>query len=201
MKKIVWTFGLISGGIIAGLMLLTLPFEEKIGDLGLVVGYTTMLLAFLMIYFGIRTYRDNELGGDPLRPRLSGGDSHRADLVDVLRGDVGSSLEHGDDGLRREVFGADHGEDEAERRNRSAGGGEAGRDGEVRRGVHEPLRERGVYLSRGLPGWIARDARLCRGAEPKKIGGAGGAGVAVGTALGRGQRRLGCTRIFFRGSP
>jgi hypothetical protein len=63
MKKIVWTFGLISGGIIAGLMLLTLPFEEKIGDLGLVVGYTTMLLAFLMIYFGIRTYRDNELGG------------------------------------------------------------------------------------------------------------------------------------------
>jgi hypothetical protein len=63
MKKIVWTFGLISDGIIAGLMLLTLPFEEKIGDLGLVVGYTTMLLAFLMIYFGIRTYRDNELGG------------------------------------------------------------------------------------------------------------------------------------------
>jgi hypothetical protein len=63
MKKIVWTFGLISGGIIAVLMILTLPFEEKIGDLGLVVGYTTMLLAFLMIYFGIRTYRDNELGG------------------------------------------------------------------------------------------------------------------------------------------
>ena len=63
MKKIVWTFGLIAGGIMSAMMLLTLPFQEKIGDVGAILGYTTMVLAFLMIYFGTRTYRDTELGG------------------------------------------------------------------------------------------------------------------------------------------
>jgi len=64
MKKIVWTFGLISGGIISVLMLATLPFHDAIGfDRGLIVGYTTMVLAFLLIYFGVRSYRDNVGGG------------------------------------------------------------------------------------------------------------------------------------------
>jgi Protein of unknown function (DUF4199) len=67
MKKIVWTFGLISGAIISVLMLLTLPFQDEIGfDHSLVVGYTTMVLAFLLIYFGIRSYRDN-IGGGSVR--------------------------------------------------------------------------------------------------------------------------------------
>src|SRR5690349_5517090 len=61
MKKTVWTFGLISGGVISALMLLALPFHDRIGfDVGgYVVGYTTMVLAFLFIYFGVRSYRDN----------------------------------------------------------------------------------------------------------------------------------------------
>ena len=60
MKKTVLTFGLISGGVIAALMLLALPFHDAIGfDRGYVVGYTTMVLAFLFIYFGVRSYRDN----------------------------------------------------------------------------------------------------------------------------------------------
>lgn len=60
MKKTVWTFGLISGGVISALMLLVLPFHDRIGfDRGYVVGYTTMVLAFLFIYFGVRSYRDD----------------------------------------------------------------------------------------------------------------------------------------------
>jgi Protein of unknown function (DUF4199) len=64
MKKIVLKFGLISGAIIAVLMLATLPFVNQIGfDYSMVVGYTTMLLAFVMIFVGIRSYRDTVLNG------------------------------------------------------------------------------------------------------------------------------------------
>ena len=60
MKKIVLTFGLISGAVISALMFATLPFMHKIGfNRGLVIGYTTMVLAFLLVFFGIRSYREN----------------------------------------------------------------------------------------------------------------------------------------------
>jgi ABC-type microcin C transport system permease subunit YejB len=60
MKKTVLTFGLIGGAIIAVLMSATIPFAHKIGfDKGLIVGYTTMVCAFLLVYFGIRSYREN----------------------------------------------------------------------------------------------------------------------------------------------
>ncbi len=59
MKRTVLTYGLISGAILSGLMAATVPFVERIGfDYGLVIGYTTMLLAFLLIFFGVRSYRD-----------------------------------------------------------------------------------------------------------------------------------------------
>jgi len=64
MKKTVWTFGLISGGILSAMMLLTIPFVDSIGfDRGEVIGYTTMVLAFLLTFFGVRSYRDNVAGG------------------------------------------------------------------------------------------------------------------------------------------
>ena len=64
MKKTVIKFGLISGGIMAVLMLATMPFVYKIGfDYGMVVGYSSMLLAFIMIFLGIRSYRDTVLNG------------------------------------------------------------------------------------------------------------------------------------------
>ena len=63
MKRTVWTFGLIAGGILAAMMAITIPFMERIGDAGEVIGYTTMILAFLMVYFGIRSYRDNVMAG------------------------------------------------------------------------------------------------------------------------------------------
>jgi hypothetical protein len=65
MRKIVLTFGLIAGAILSAMMLITLPFHDQIGfgDTGLIIGYTTMVLAFLMVFFGVRSYRDNVAGG------------------------------------------------------------------------------------------------------------------------------------------
>jgi hypothetical protein len=64
MRKIVLTFGLIAGSILSVMMLITIPFHDQIGfDKGLVIGYTTMVLAFLMVFFGVRSYRDNVAGG------------------------------------------------------------------------------------------------------------------------------------------
>ena len=60
MKRIVLTFGLISGAIMAVLMLATVPFMDRIGfDRSLIIGYTSMVLAFLLVFFGIRSYREN----------------------------------------------------------------------------------------------------------------------------------------------
>jgi uncharacterized protein DUF4199 len=64
MKKTVWTFGLISGAVLSAMMAITMPFNETIGyDRALVIGYTTMVLAFLLVYFGVRSYRDDVAGG------------------------------------------------------------------------------------------------------------------------------------------
>jgi hypothetical protein len=65
MKKTVLTFGLIAGAILSVMMVLSLVvFADAIGfDRGEVVGYTTMVVAFLLIFFGVRTYRDNVAGG------------------------------------------------------------------------------------------------------------------------------------------
>jgi len=60
MKKTVVTFGLISGVISSLMMVATVPFADRIGfDKGAIVGYTAIVLSFLLVFFGIRSYRDN----------------------------------------------------------------------------------------------------------------------------------------------
>ena len=64
MKKTVWTFGLTAGSIFVILMLTAAALENRISsDAGEILGYTTMLAAFLMVYFGVRSYRDRVLNG------------------------------------------------------------------------------------------------------------------------------------------
>jgi hypothetical protein len=64
MKKIVLTFGLIAGAILSAMMVATLPFLDSIGfDRGEVIGYTSMIVAFLLIFFGVKSFRDNVAGG------------------------------------------------------------------------------------------------------------------------------------------
>lgn len=65
MKKTVLTFGIISGVIVTVLMGINTVFADRIGfDRAIVVGYTTMLIAFLLVFFGIKSYRDNIGGGE-----------------------------------------------------------------------------------------------------------------------------------------
>ena len=60
MKKTVVTLGLISGVISSLMMVATVPFADRIGfDKGAIVGYTAIVLSFLLVFFGIRSYRDN----------------------------------------------------------------------------------------------------------------------------------------------
>ena len=64
MKKTVLTFGLISGALMSLMMLATLVFADQIGfDYGAVIGYTTIVLSFMLVFFGVRSYRDNVGGG------------------------------------------------------------------------------------------------------------------------------------------
>ena len=73
MKKIVLKFGLISGAIMAALMFVTMPFADKIGlDKGMIVGFTSMILAFLLIFFGVRSYRENVSNGEISFPAALG---------------------------------------------------------------------------------------------------------------------------------
>jgi len=66
MKRIVLIFGSIAGVIVGGMFLATWPLHEN-GTLtpesGMLVGYTTMVIALSLIFFGVKSYRDNQLNG------------------------------------------------------------------------------------------------------------------------------------------
>ena len=61
MQKHILKYGIISGLISAALMAATVPFYDNLGHgaAAMLVGYTGMVLAFLVVYFGIRSYRDS----------------------------------------------------------------------------------------------------------------------------------------------
>lgn len=63
MKKTVLTFGLISGAVSSAMMLLTIPFLDRIGfGRAEVIGYSTILASFLLVFFGVRSYRERAGG-------------------------------------------------------------------------------------------------------------------------------------------
>lgn len=66
MKKIIFTYGLISGVIVSVMLLVQQPLFEK-GilnmDNGVYVGFTTMIIALSLIFFAIKSYRDQHLNG------------------------------------------------------------------------------------------------------------------------------------------
>ncbi len=66
MKKVVLTFGLLSGAIIVVLMFATMPLQNnaQLRNSGHLIGYTTMLIAFSMIFFAIKSYRDQHQNGE-----------------------------------------------------------------------------------------------------------------------------------------
>ena len=64
--KIILTFGCLSGLLSVAMMFGTLPFVDAIGfDKGAIVGYTSIVISFLFVFFGVRAYRQS-LDGAPL---------------------------------------------------------------------------------------------------------------------------------------
>jgi hypothetical protein len=64
MKKTVLTFGLISGGISAVMMVATIPFADRmVFDKAEILGYTMIVLSALLVFFGVRSYRESASGG------------------------------------------------------------------------------------------------------------------------------------------
>jgi hypothetical protein len=62
MKKVILIYGLIAGAVVAGMMLITMPMYQN-GTLNLdngeLLGYSTMIIALSMVFFGVKSYRDN----------------------------------------------------------------------------------------------------------------------------------------------
>lgn len=66
MKKHVLIFGGISGLIVSGLMIISMAICTAQGsnfENGMIYGYAGMILAFSMIFVGIKSYRDKHNGG------------------------------------------------------------------------------------------------------------------------------------------
>lgn len=67
MKKTVITYGIIAGLITGGLMLATMPLFVN-GTLnsedGLWIGYTGMVIALSLVFFGVKSFRDHHAGGN-----------------------------------------------------------------------------------------------------------------------------------------
>ena len=63
-QRTILTWGLIAGVVSISMMLASMPFLDRIGfDYGMVLGYTALVLSALIIYPGVRSYRDNVAGG------------------------------------------------------------------------------------------------------------------------------------------
>jgi hypothetical protein len=66
MKRLIIVYGLISGILVAGMMWATMPFLHNgaidFND-GMFYGYTSMVIALSLVFFGIKSYRDNHSNG------------------------------------------------------------------------------------------------------------------------------------------
>jgi hypothetical protein len=64
MQRIVLRFGLASGAILVAMMYAMLFLKETIDfEQNEITGYSSMVLSFLLVFFGVRSYRDNVAAG------------------------------------------------------------------------------------------------------------------------------------------
>jgi len=66
MTNIVFLYGTFAGLIVIGVMIAFIVAsggEPDMADNSLLFGYTTMIVALSMIFFGVKRYRDRDLGG------------------------------------------------------------------------------------------------------------------------------------------
>lgn len=65
MLRIILIFGLIAGAVAAGLMWLLIAVQNSgLVDIehGMTLGYATMIIALSLVFFGVKSYRDNNGG-------------------------------------------------------------------------------------------------------------------------------------------
>ena len=59
MKKTVLTFGLLCGAILVTTMMVTLPFaDDLVNSHSELIGYSSMVLTAVVLFFGVRAYRE-----------------------------------------------------------------------------------------------------------------------------------------------
>ena len=65
MRRTILVFGLLGGAVASAMMLLTVPFADRLehGGGALILGYTTIVLSSLFVFFGVRAYREQQAGG------------------------------------------------------------------------------------------------------------------------------------------
>lgn len=65
MKKVVIVNGIIAGLIVSTLMVLSTVYYKRSGEFenGMIYGYASMILAFIFIFVGVKTFRDKYNGG------------------------------------------------------------------------------------------------------------------------------------------
>ncbi len=65
MKKLIWKYGLGAGLFLAIFLALSVPgMKDRIADgTGELLGYASMIIAFSVIFFAVRSHRENVLGG------------------------------------------------------------------------------------------------------------------------------------------
>ena len=65
MKKIVLVYGIIAGLIVTGMMAFSTGYYCAKGDFegGMIYGYSAMIIAFSMIFVGVKSFRDKHNGG------------------------------------------------------------------------------------------------------------------------------------------
>jgi hypothetical protein len=80
MKKTVLTFGLLSGGILGAMMIISALFAKNMGfEKAEIFGYATMIMASVMIFVGVKSYRDKVNNG-----LLSFGQAFKAGMLITL---------------------------------------------------------------------------------------------------------------------
>lgn len=65
MKKVVLIYGIIAGLIVTGMMAFSTGYFCAKGDFegGMIYGYSAMIIAFSMIFVGVKSFRDKHEGG------------------------------------------------------------------------------------------------------------------------------------------
>ena len=86
MKKIILVHGLIAGFILGVFMVLSnfLPYFKDHGERGMIYGYTSMILAFSLIFVGVKNFRDKYNNGT-----ISFGEAFKIGLLISL---IGSTM-------------------------------------------------------------------------------------------------------------